>query len=361
MTTPDTTVGSRLAGRLGDPSRDLATDPRADQRMVQALAQFGLDGLAAEVPVDRGSSPEELLAFAAAAEEGFEAVFAGLVEGLPPVNGVVSETRSISTSDGGSINLYIHRPDASASPLPAVVHLHGGGMAILGASGPCYTRWRDELAATGLVVVGVEFRNAGGVLGPHTFPAGLQDCADATRWAHEHAKELGISHLILSGESGGANLSLATTIKAKSEGWADEIAGVYAQCPYISGQWPKPTLPSHHENDRYFVSLATFAAMAEMYDPGGQESSNAQCWPLSAEQADLDGLPPHVLSMNELDPLRDEGLVYYGKLRDAGVEVRGRIVPGTCHGGDVFFRKAIPDVYESTIRDIRQFAEDVGR
>ena len=43
--------------------------------------------------------------------------------------------------------------------------------------------WRDDLAATGMVVVGVEFRNAAGALGPHPFPAGLNDCASGAQWA----------------------------------------------------------------------------------------------------------------------------------------------------------------------------------
>ena len=49
-------------------------------------------------------------------------------------------------------------------------------MVLMSADGPIYDRWRSELAATGLVVVGVEFRNGAGKLGPHPFPAGLNDC-----------------------------------------------------------------------------------------------------------------------------------------------------------------------------------------
>ena len=58
----------------------------------------------------------------------------------------------------------------------------------------------------------------------------------------------------------------------------------------------------------------------------------------------------HVISVNELDPLRDEGLDYYRKLLKAGVSAVSRTVNGTCHAGDVLFRRALPDVYAATIR-----------
>ena len=68
---------------------------------------------------------------------------------------------TIAGGDGNEISLYIHRPTGATGPLPAVLHIHGGGMVILEAAGAEYVRWRDELAATGLVVVGVEYRNGG--------------------------------------------------------------------------------------------------------------------------------------------------------------------------------------------------------
>jgi len=62
------------------------------------------------------------------------------------------------------------------------VHTHGGGMVMLQAANVGFQRWRNELAATGLIVIGVEFRNGGGLLGPHPFPAGLNDCSSAVQW-----------------------------------------------------------------------------------------------------------------------------------------------------------------------------------
>ncbi len=209
-----------------------------------------------------------------------------------------------------------------------------------------------------LVVVGVEFRNGGGKLGPFPFPAGLNDCATSARWVIENRSSLGVTNVVMSGESGGGNLSLATALKAKQDGWVEDLAGVYAQCPYISGAYADPPseLPSLFENDGYFLSNNMMAPLARAYDPPGGNSTNPLAWPYHADADDLAGLPAHVISVNELDPLRDEGLVYYRKLVAAGVDATSRTVNGTCHAGDCIFRAALPEVYSATIRDIAGFA-----
>ena len=93
--------------------------------------------------------------------------------------------------------------------------------------------------------------------------------------------------------------------------------------------------------------------LAGVYDPEGKNEKNPLCWPYWATGEDLQGLPPHVISVNELDPLRDEGLTYYQMLMAAGVPVYSRTVNGTCHAADVLFPKAVPDVYAATVRDIK--------
>jgi acetyl esterase/lipase len=251
-----------------------------------------------------------LLEFAAAAEAGFEAVFEVLISGLPPIEGITSTTRTIQGVDGNDIGLYIARPSSVSGPLPGVLQIHGGGMVILRGSGPAYARFREELAATGVMVVGVEFRNVAGALGSHPFPAGLDDCGAALAWVYAHREELGISTITVAGESGGGNLSLATTLKAKRDGNLHMIDGVYALVPYISGLYALSEaerlaeLPSLVENDGDVISCALSALMTEIYDPGSAHSHDPLCWPYFATQEDLAGLPPHVISVNEVDPLR---------------------------------------------------------
>ena len=135
-------------------------------------------------------------------------------------------------------------------------------MVILRGAGVAYVRFREELAATGVVVIGVEYRNGAGVLGNHPFPAGLNDCASALNWVHSHRDQLGITTITVAGESGGGNLALATTLKAKQDRHLHMIDGVYAMVPYISGAygWSEADrareLPSLVENDGYFISCA---------------------------------------------------------------------------------------------------------
>ena len=92
------------------------------------------------------------------------------------------------------------------------------------------------------------------------------------------------------------------------------------------------------------------------YDPSGANSQNPLAWPYHATLDELKGLPPHTNSVNELDNLRDEGLIYARKLMTAGVPTISRTVNATHHGGDTEYWSAVPHVCYATIRDIRSFA-----
>jgi hypothetical protein len=48
-----------------------------------------------------------------------------------------------------------------------------------------------------------------------------------------------------------------------------------------------------------------------------------------------------------------------GLLVAAGVSAYSRTVNGTCHAGDMIFRKALPEVYAATQRDIKGFADSL--
>jgi acetyl esterase/lipase len=349
-------------GRLGQPHLVLRNDPRADPRVVAAMEKVGMAGGMPASPVDAGSPLDVIRAMVAETEPAVESFRRDLYDGLQPVQGVTSTREVVQGVDGNDISVFIHRPTVGDARLPAIVHFHGGAMAMLEAAGPSYVRWRDELAATGLVVVGVEFRNSAGKLGPFPFPAGLNDGYSALQWTHDNRKRLGISKIIVSGESGGGNLTLATALKAKRDGGVNMVDGVYAQSPAISNGLDRQSaaFPSVEENDGYGIERRGSGAMMKLYDPDGENARNPLAWPSCASEDDLRGLPPHVITVNELDPLRDEGLAYYRRLMRAGVAATSRTFNGTTHAAECLFRRELPDVYHSAVNDIKAFADFVS-
>ena len=311
-----------LPGRLGDKNLTVNDDKRINQKLLQAMVNIGLDGVPPPPPVTYNSSREEIQEFNNSLEPIYTDVFRPIFSNIELPDGLTNETKTIIGDDGNEIKLYVTKPTNASGGIPGILHLHGGGMAIMTAGDPNYIYWRHKLASTGLVVIGVEFRNTAGVLGNHPFPAGLNDCVSALKWVYENKKGLGISKIIVSGESGGGNLSIATALKAKQIGIVNYIDGVYAQCPYISNLYAKQNteLKSLIENDTYFLRVDMLGLMASLYD--GINSKNPFAWPYHADSRMLEGLPPHVITVNELDPLRDEGLAYSDKLKNAGISVR---------------------------------------
>jgi acetyl esterase/lipase len=155
-------------------------------------------------------------------------------------------------------------------------------------------------------------------------------------------------------------------LKAKKEGKLEQVDGVYAFCPYICGMWRDPDCPealaleSVEQNDKLFVTIDDMTRMASLYLPEGVSPKDEPlAWPLWAPPADMQGLPPHVISVNELDPLRDEGIAYYRKLMAAGVTARAKVVMGTPHAADLCFMKFAPSLFEASITDLALFVNSL--
>lgn len=57
------------------------------------------------------------------------------------------------------------------------------------------------------------------------------DCLSGLQWAYDNREKLGSTgQILITGESGGGNLSIATALKATKEG-KKIVSGVYSLCP----------------------------------------------------------------------------------------------------------------------------------
>ncbi len=339
---------------------DIAVDVRLDPRIKALLAGFPLEAgsdvdsretMVAEENTDEARQQAELFrAFMDLCDSEEAAPSAGLR---------VHTEKVVSAPDGNTINLQVIRPDNDET-VACVYYIHGGGMASLSCYDGMYRGWGKIIAANGVAVVMVDFRNAvaaSSVPEVAPFPAGLNDCVSGLKWVVANAGHLNIdpARIIVAGESGGGNLTLATGLKLKQDGELGLIKGLYALCPYIRGTWPTPECPSSTENNGILLDLHNNRG-AVGYGIEAFNESNPLAWPSFATAADVEGFPPTVISVNECDPLRDEGINFYRLLLSAGIPARCRQVMGTMHGTEIF-TIACPEISRDTARDLAAFCK----
>jgi acetyl esterase len=335
----------------------IVEDPRIDPRIKNLFKDMP------QMTGARVESREVLLSAmqAMAGQGAFGSLFESLdLEGIAPSAGLtLTKHELVSAPDGNTISLHLIRPTGD-EVLPCVYYIHGGGMMIMSAYDPNYVAWGRLIAGQGVAVAMVEFRNSAvpntlGEVAP--YPGGLNDCVSGLRWVLDNAASLGVdaSRVIVAGESGGGNLTLATGLAMKQAGEAERIRGLYALCPYIKGEWSEADGGSVTGNRGILLDLHVDNG-AVAY---GIESFNAGdflAWPAFASEDDLKGLPKVKISVNECDPLRDEGVEFYRRLVRAGVSAQCVEALGTVHGTEIFF--ACPDISRDCARDIAGFARD---
>ena len=341
-------------------ARDITGDIRLDPRIRAFLADDEAE------PQGNVESREILLAEAnseearAGAEKFRQFAEQFDTEEAAPSAGLrIHAEKVISQPDGNTINLQVIRPDNDET-LPCVYYIHGGGMGFLSCFDGMFRGWGKLIAANGVAVVMVDFRNAvvpSSVPEVASFPAGLNDCVSGLKWVIANAAHLAIdpSRVIVAGESGGGNLTLATGLKLKQDGELGLISGLYAMAPFIKGQWPAPDCPSSTENNGIFIDVHTNRATVG-YGIEAFTERDPLAWPSFATAADVKGFPPVVISVNECDPLRDEGVNFYRLLLAAGIPARGRQVMGTMHAVEVF-TTVCPEISRDTARDLAAFCK----
>ena len=342
----------------------ISDEPGIDPRIKAIFGGMDMPGqpdAATREELVAAANSEEALAQA----KGFEVMLdACNTEAIAPSAGLTSKTVEFTSSpDGNSIKVCLFVPE-SGGPHPCVYYIHGGGMQSMSCFLGNYQAWGKIIAAQGVAVAMVDFRNA---LTPSSapeiapFPAGLNDCVSGVHWLAAEGASHGIdpSRIIVAGESGGGNLTLATGLKLLKDGDIDRIRGLYALCPYIAGSWPRDEFPSSSENNGILLNLhnnrGALAYGIEAFNEG-----EPLAWPGFATENDVRGLPPTMVSVNEYDPLRDEGIGFYRTLLAAGVPASCRQVMGTIHGTEIF-PICCPDISRETARSIADFCRGTTR
>ena len=236
----------------------------------------------------------------------------GVLRNLPLVreSGPLHAVRDLVSPGGVPVRLYLPSED----DLPLHIHLHGGGW-WMGSIATVDPMCRELATGLGVAVLSVDYR-----LAPeHPWPAAPEDVYEVLSWMSDSYDRISIG-----GESAGGNLAAVVALMARDRGG-----------PRIVAQWLDVaavdlTLP---EDDYvraygtgYGLELAQLGMITGFY--GGDPEHPY----VSPARADLTGLPPAIVTVAELDPLRGQGEAYARALADAGVPVELRCAPGHIHG-----------------------------
>lgn len=228
--------------------------------------------------------------------------------------------------DAGGIPLRLVRPAGVPldAVLPLLVYFHGGGW-VIGDLDTHDVLCRSLAAAAGCAVLAVDYR-----MGPeHPFPAAVDDCVAALRFAQTEAATLGIdpARIAVGGDSAGGNLAAAVCLVQRDAG---ALAPVFQLLIYPATDM-RAGSPSHTANGQgYLLTVDSMAYYRRHYITDPAQWTDPRASPLLA--ATHARLPPALVLTAGFDPLRDEGRQYADALSAAGNSVQYVCFERQIHG-----------------------------
>jgi acetyl esterase len=261
------------------------------------------------------------------------------------------EDRMIPVSSDAEIKIRIYTPEGQG-PFPLFVYYHGGGW-VLGDLETGDASCRMIANRTERVVVSVDYR-----LSPeYKFPLPLEDSFAALNWVSENASTINgnASNLVIGGDSAGGNLAAVVSLMAKEQN-GPAIAAQVLLYPVTALSYDTGSYKEFQQG--FGLDRELMIWFGNYYINSEADTKNKYVAPLLAE--DLSGLPPAFVLTAENDVLRDEGLAYAERLKEAGVKVEATIELGLIHG--FFTNMALfPERIKGSIHKFAQFLNQIDQ
>jgi acetyl esterase/lipase len=235
--------------------------------------------------------------------------------------------------DNSQMRVCIFKSKELLGKVPGILWLHGGGYGI-GVPEQGIGMARAFNQKKQCVMVAPDYRLS--VDAP--YPAAIDDCYIALLWMKNNAESLGIndSQIFIGGDSAGGGLTAAVSLYARDK----KEVNIAFQMPLY------PML-----DDRMLTESAT-----DNNSPIWNSKSNYYAWKLylgelfgkdivpeyaaPARATNYINLPPAATFIGDLEPFRDETILYVENLRNAGVNVSFRIFEGCYHAFEQVCPKA---------------------
>lgn len=236
----------------------------------------------------------------------------------------VSEHRAPRSA--GDVRIVLVRPERPTSPVPVLLHLHGGGL-VAGDVSDNIDMALD--VAPGWAVASVDYR-----LAPeHPYPAAIEDAYAALDWLLRQATQLGLDpdRIVVTGVSAGGGLAAALAVLARDRG-GPPILGQLLIYPMLDD---RNDSASGHQMagtgswDR--IANATGWGAYLGAEAGGPDTPG---YASAARTASLRDLPPAFVDVGSAETFRDECVAYAARIWAEGGDAELHVWPGAYHGFD---------------------------
>ena len=239
---------------------------------------------------------------------GYIAQRAGLDAGAPKD----LDVRNLEVAGAaGPLKARLYKPQGATGTGPGLVYFHGGGF-VIGNLDTHDDFLRRLCKASGVRVLSVDYR-----LAPeHPFPAAHDDALAATRWAFDHAAEIGFdpARIAIGGDSAGGNLSACIALEMRGDA-KRKLA--FQLLLYPATAMNQDTASRRALATGYVLTAEVMDWFGNHYGAGTHPDAK-RAEPVHA--ADLSGLPTALVVTAGFDPLKDEGKAYAAALNKAGVK-----------------------------------------
>ncbi len=222
----------------------------------------------------------------------------------------------VAVDAGGVPAEWVLAPGADTSR--RVLYIHGG--AFIAGSPLSHrnltTRYSELLGAA---VLAIDYR----LMPEHQRKDGIEDCRTAYRWILENGPDgpQALSHLVVSGDSAGGNLSLSLAAWVRDQGLRPADA-VVALSPTVDATFSGPSISANLATDVMLGPL--FGLLLKIPTAIRRwlfvlENRFSPANPLvSPVFGDLSALPPTLVQVSEAEMLLDDGRRYVNKARASG-------------------------------------------
>lgn len=233
---------------------------------------------------------------------------------------------NFDTGNWGNLNIRFVRPKNSKGKLPVIFYIHGGGF-VLGNAHTHDKLIRELSNRTNSVVIFPEYS-----LSPEAiFPTAMEQCFDILQhldnWSEKY--QLDLSRLVVAGDSAGATLATVMCLLNKERMGQHSIDRQLLFYPTTEAKF---NTTSYDEfADHYYLTKDAVKWFWDQYTPDEKIRTVPAVTPLNATTTELKDLPAALIINGQADVLREDGILYAEKLREADVPVSQVTFQGTIH------------------------------